>query len=65
MAATAGQAAPPLSLRDVSPRRAGGESFSASLARPNLQRRYPLEEINEAFHDLAQAKDGRGVIVFD
>ena len=30
-----------------------------------IQRRYPLDQINEAFHDLEQGKDGRGVIVFD
>ena len=30
-----------------------------------VQRRYPLDEINEAFDDLAAGKDGRGVIVFD
>ena len=30
-----------------------------------VQRHYPLDRINEAFDDLAQGKDGRGVIVFD
>ena len=30
-----------------------------------VQRHYPLDKINEAFDDLAQGKDGRGVIVFD
>ena len=30
-----------------------------------VQRRYPLDEINEAFHDLEQGKDGRGVIVYE
>lgn len=28
-------------------------------------RTYPLEQINEAYHDLEQGADGRGLIVFD
>ena len=30
-----------------------------------VQRRYPLDEINEAFHALERGEDGRGVIVYD
>lgn len=30
-----------------------------------ITRRYPLEEINEAYDALARGEDGRGVIVFD
>ena len=30
-----------------------------------VQRRYPLDEINEAFHALERGEDGRGVIVWD
>ena len=29
-----------------------------------IQRKYPLEKINEAYNDLATGKDGRGVIDF-
>ncbi len=30
-----------------------------------VQRKYPLDEINEAFHALERGEDGRGVIVYD
>ena len=30
-----------------------------------VQRKYPLDEINEAFQALERGEDGRGVIVYD